>query len=158
MSLIDESESHLQPLTTAVIRSLTTHILEVKIQMDSGANRSITAHRHLLHDIKPIVDGVGGEITAKEVGYLKLECDDNTFIWARTLYCPASPETIVSPTDIAMSQQNNFKAWSQYSDVTTGRGKLTFYTRSGLGRAQLNLVMKNGLWYSTQNVAELQDY
>ena len=162
MSLIDESEENMTPLTTAVIRSFQTHNIGVRIQLDSGANRSITQHRHLLHNIKPIrpisLDGVGGNIVAKEVGYIKIECDDDSYIWAKTMYCPQSPETIISPNDIAMSSQNNFTAWSQYSDVVTGLGHITFYTKSGLGTATLPLHMKNGLWYNSQKLADLQDY
>ena len=107
MNILETKESKFIPITKAVIRSMQHRPLNIRMQLDSGANRSVTPHRHLLHNITTIptisIDGVGGTIVAKEVGYLKLACIDDSFIWAKTYYCPDVTETIVSPTDIALS-------------------------------------------------------
>ena len=128
-------------------------------RLDSGANRSITPHRKLLHDIKRIapmsIDGVGGTVSVDEVGYLKLTCHDDTYIWVKTYFCHEVDETIVSPTDITLSKQNQFVAWEKYCHVVDGKGRLTFYTSSGLGQATIPMVMRNGLWYTTQQVDQL---
>ena len=155
-------ENGYQPITQATIRRISTPTLQIRMHLDSGANRSITPHRGLLHNISTcspiIMDGVGGDIKATEYGYLKLTCQDGTYIWAKTYFCNNAPETIVSPTDITLSTQNHFTAWEQYSDTVTGNGRITFYTRSGLGQAEMSLVMINGLWYSTQTIDDLHDW
>ena len=160
MAILNHNEKHYTPITKATIRTMQQQTLNIRMQLDSGANRTVTPHRHLLHNITNIppmsIDGVGGTIAASEVGYLKLRCVDDTYIWARTYFCPDVTETIVSPTDITLSHKNNFTAWSQFSDVITGTGNLTFYTKSGLGQAKLSLFMTNGLWYSTQHVNNIQ--
>ena len=160
MNILDRTESHFVPITSAVIRTMQKQTLNIRMQLDSGANRSVTPHRHLLHNITKItpisIDGVGGTVTTTEVGYLKLSCEDDSYIWARTYFCPAVSETIVSPTDIALSQQTKFTAWSQYSDIIAGTGNLTFYTQSGIGKATLSLFMSNGLWYSGQRFQNIQ--
>ena len=157
MTILNCNEKHYTPITKATIRTMQQQTLNIRMQLDSGANRTVTPHRHLLHNITNIpqmsIDGVGGTITASEVGYLKLCCIDDTY---RTYYCPDVTETIVSPTDITLSHKNNFTAWSQFSDVITGTGNLTFYTKSGLGQAKLSLFMMNGLWYSVQHVNNIQ--
>ena len=104
------------------------------------------------------IDGVGGTVAASEVGYLKLSCVDDSYIWAKTCFCPDVDETIVSPTNITLSQQNNFSAWSQYSGIIAGKGNLTFYTKSGICQAKLFLFMTNGLWYSAQQTNDIQTW
>ena len=163
MTLVATNEQGLPSLDKATLHKIATSSkLEIRMHMDSGANRSVTPHRTLLHNITkctPItMDGVGGGITTTEYGYLKLTCDDDTYIYAKTYYCPNIDETIVSPTDITLSTRNQFTAWNQYSNVTKGLGKLTFYTASGLGKADIGLCMRNGLWYSSQNFDQLEDW
>ena len=64
MSLLEASEAHLSPLTTATIHSMAVPIHKIRVQLDSGANRSVTPTRSLLHNITSIpamtIDGVGG--------------------------------------------------------------------------------------------------
>ena len=78
MNILDRTESHFVPITSAVIRTMQKQTLNIRMQLDSGANRSVTPHRHLLHNITKItpisIDGVGGTVTTTEVGYLKLSC------------------------------------------------------------------------------------
>ena len=89
---------------------------------------------------------------------MKLKADDDSFITVKTYYCNDAPETIVSPTDVCLSAHNNFTAWEQYSDTSTGLGHLKFYTRTGLGTAKLTLAMINGLWYTKQNMNEIENW
>ena len=112
--------------------------LDIKIQMDSGANRSVTPFNRLLHNtqrIQPIsIDGVGGTITVNEVGYIRLICEDDTYIWVKTYFCAEVQETIISPNDITLSQQNDFEAWGKYCNVKTGSGQLTFSHHQALAK------------------------
>lgn len=162
MSLIEASETHLTPLTTAIIRNMATPIHNIRVRFDNGANRFITPHRGLLFDITQIpsmtIDGVGGTITVSEIGYMKLKVMDDSFITVKTYFCNDAPETIVSPTDVCVSTHNHFTAWEQYSDTTTGSGHLKFYSKTGLGTATLNLSMINGLWYTKQNINEIKNW
>ena len=159
MNLVEENEANYKPVTAATIRALAATAIDIRIQIDGGANRSITQHKHILHDVRKIspvvVDGIGGEIMATAVVYLKLTCDDDRFLKVKTFYCPDSPETIVSPTDVALSQNNLFTTWTQYSDVLQGEGYLRFATSSGLDRATVPLFMKNGLWFTHQFVRDM---
>ena len=63
-------------------------------------------------------------------------------------YSDIAPETIISPTDIALANDNNFRGWTKHCDVYNGDGHLTFFSTSGLENARIPLFVKNGLWYT----------
>ena len=115
MFLITHQEKHLKPITMATIRKLSTPFTNMRIQFDSGANRSITPHLELLHDVQKIpstpFDGVGGTIIVDAVGYMKRRCEDDSSLWVKTHYSDAIDETIISPTDIALFNDNKFTQW-----------------------------------------------
>lgn len=154
-----QQDNNMKPISSATIRHLTKRQLPIRMHLDSGANRSITPHKELLHDIKRIhatnIDGIGGEVEVQYEGKLQLMCDDDTSIWARAYYSPSAPETIVSPTDIALSPSNNFTGWNKHCDVYKGEGILSFFSTSGLEQAKIHLVMQNGLWYSIQHMEDI---
>ena len=105
-SILSQQDQQLQPITSAIIRTLSAGH-RIRIHMDSGANRSITPHKHLLHNLRRIpveyVDGIGGQVRDEYVGNMKLRCNDDSYLWVQTYYHKDAPETIVSPNDIVMS-------------------------------------------------------
>ena len=107
LHLLEQKDASMQKISTAVIRQLCKRTIPVRLQIDSGANRSITPDRESLHDIKSItpvaIDGVGGKVVVDLQGRMKLQCDDDSCVWVTTYLSDAVDETIVSPTDIAMS-------------------------------------------------------
>ena len=142
MLLLDSTAENFIPVISATIRAMKQQTLDIKIQMDSGANRSVTPFKRLLHNIQRIqpisIDGVGGTITMNEVGCIR-----------------QVQETIISPNDITLSQQNDFEAWGKYCNVKTGCGQLAFFISAGIGKASIPTCMRNGLWYSKQKVDDI---
>ena len=161
MTIIESTEVNYKPVTKATIRAMKSQVVHIKMQLDSGANRSVTPHKNLLHNVQQIqtmsIDGVGGTVSSNQVGYLKLTCHDDTYLWVKTYYCPQIEETIVSPSDIAMSQQNQLVAWEKYCNVVNGQGHLTFYTSSGIGKVTISILMRNGLGYTAQKLDNLHN-
>ena len=54
MFLIEQQEHLMKPITTAIIRKMSTPYTNMRVQFDSGVNRSITPHLELLHDVQKI--------------------------------------------------------------------------------------------------------
>ena len=157
--VLQQRDEQLQPLTKATIRFFTSQQISFRMHLDSGANKSITPHKELLHHIKPItpieVDGIGGKVIVNKMGKQRLICDDESSIWVDTYYSEMAPETIISPTDIALSQDNNFRGWTKHCDVYKGDGYIKFFSMPGLENAKISLYMKNGLWYTSQNMQDI---
>ena len=55
------------------------------------------------------MEGVGGKVSVSEIGKVRIKCDDESNIWVETYYSDIAPETIISPTDIALANDNNFR-------------------------------------------------
>ena len=150
MILIDKKESHMKPINKAIINQLCAPRINMRVQMDSGANRSITPYKELLHNARKIepfsINGINGTVVVNTVGMLRLQCIDDSFIWAKVYYSDEVEETIISPTDITMSSDNAYVIWDQHSNTATGKGQLTFSTTSGLDTATIPLYMMNCLW------------
>ena len=66
MQILNHNEQHYVPITKATIRTMQQQTVNIRMQLDSGANRTVTPHRHLLHNIHTIptlyIDGVGGTV------------------------------------------------------------------------------------------------
>lgn len=64
MRLLEASENHFTPLTTATLRTMSASTQNLRVQLDSGANRSVTPNREFLYGVTPIpsmeLEGVGG--------------------------------------------------------------------------------------------------
>lgn len=140
-------DEKLIPMNKATIRFFTSQQISFRMHLDSGANKSITPHKKLLHDIRQIapieVDGVGGAVVVNQIGRVRLVCDDESSIWVDTYFSEHAPETIISPTDIALSADNNFRGWTKHCDVYKGEGYINFFSESGLEDAKMSLLMKN---------------
>jgi len=127
--------------------ALSSGRLPIQIQIDGGANRSITPRQDLLHRYKTTaaypIYGVNKDDVALQCvgrGYLPWVADNGD-----TLYIPT--ETIISPTDVVLSHNHLFCAWAQFSHCATGQGHVTFYRSDGTNHTNFPLVMRNGLWY-----------
>lgn len=154
MALIERKERTHNKIDEATFRKMCAPRMLMRVQMDSGANRSITPYKDILHNItkvKPFgIDGINGSVEVDTVGYLKLHCTDDSHIWVRTYYSPDVEETIISHTDITLSKDNSYVVWDHHSNTLTKEGQLTFSTQSGLDKAVIALKMINSLWYMSQ--------
>jgi hypothetical protein len=131
-----------------------SHIISYQIQLDGGANRSITPCQDLLLRYKPTnsypIYGVNKEDVALNCvghGYLPWIADNGDVLYIPTFYSPDAAETIISPTDVVLSHNHIFCAWAQFSHCTTGQGHVTFYRTEGTNHTTYPLTMRNGLWY-----------
>ena len=130
----------------------------MQLHIDGGANRSITPYRQaLLHyrDIKPFhIRGVNADdpaLTCTGFGYLPWRAPNGTTLLVRCYYSSVAADTIISPSDIVLNHMSSFKAWSQYSDLTSGTGYIDFIpnTTSTQDAEALRfpLTASNGLWF-----------
>ena len=128
--------------------------IPIQIQIDGGANRSITSRQDLLHRFKSTtaypIYGVNKDDVALQCvgrGYLPWVAENGDTLYVPMFYSPDAAETIISPTDVVMSHHHLFCAWAQFSHCTTGQGHVTFYRTEGTNHTTYPLSMRNGLWY-----------
>lgn len=128
--------------------------IPIKIQIDGGANCSITSRRDLLHRFKQTtaypIYGVNKDDVALQCigrGYLPWIAENGDTLYKPMFYSPEAAETIISPTDVVMSHNHLFCAWAQFSHCATGQGHVTFYRSEGTNHTTYPLFMQNGLWY-----------
>lgn len=93
--------------------------------------------------------------TCTKVGTMKLVCIDDAILKIRTYYSSTADETIVSPGDVTISDDNPFHIWTQVSNIKTGRGHIKFRSEDGVFEPSLNIVLCNGLWYTTHSLLSL---
>jgi hypothetical protein len=62
-------------------------------------------------------------------------------------FSPQATETIISPTDVVLNEQQSFNAWSQYSNIDSGIGYIKFHHRDTNTTTTYTFHGKNGLWY-----------
>ncbi len=117
---------------------LPSHTISYQIQLDGGANRSITPCQDLLLRYKPTnsypIYGVNKEDVALNCvgrGYLPWIAANGDVLYIPTFYSPDAAETITSLTDVVLSHNQVFCAWAQFSHCTTGQGHVTFYRTEG---------------------------
>ena len=127
------------------------------VQLDGGANRSITNNPNLLQNFRHIrryaMTGISdGEpaLYCTGKGYLMWRAATGETLAVSCYYSSQASETIISPTDVVLNHIGTYKAWSQHADIDDGTGHITFHHRNGHDHAVYNLFMRNGLWfYST---------
>jgi hypothetical protein len=102
-------------------------VIQIKIQIDGGANRSITSRQDLLHRYKPTnaypIYGVNKDDVALQCvgrGYLPWIADSGDTLYIPMFFSPEAAETIISPTDVVLSHSHIYCAWAQFSHCTTG--------------------------------------
>ena len=140
-----------------VIASLQMQQYQYSLHHDSGANRSVTRHRSILHSISQItplnIKGANkgsGFLSCTEKGLLNLLCNDGSIIPVPVYLTDDVEGTILSPTDICLHHYDKFSGWHQHSDVANNKGTLTFLAQDSERSASIDLYMDNGLWYSKQ--------
>lgn len=128
--------------------------IPIKIQIDGGANRSITSRQNLLHRFKPTsaypIYGVNKDDIALQCvgrGYLPWVADNGDTVYIPMFYSHEAAETIISPTDVIMAHNQLYCAWAQFSHCTSGQGHVTFYRTDGTNHTTYSLRMRNELWY-----------
>jgi hypothetical protein len=88
----------------------TSDTIPICIQIDGGANRSITNQKHLLQRYTTVskypIYGVNQEdvaLTCVGRGYLPWIAANGETLYVPTLFSPDAADTIISPTDVVMS-------------------------------------------------------
>ena len=147
----DDSSRFTSPITD---KFLALH--HFRLQVDGGANRSVTNNRDCLHtywDIKPYtIGGIGSGIVCTGKGIFHLICDDDLVIPITMFFSSQATETVISPTDAVFSNSTSFDSWWQMADCATGTGHLRFYKSNEITIATIPLVMRNRLWYLEQDI------
>ena len=146
--------------STQFTRAVTPDLLRqqhFRLQVNGGANRSVTNNRDYLHtswDITPYkISGIGSGIACTAKGIFNIVCDDGSIIPVEMFYSAAATETVVSPTDTVFSNSDQFDSWWQISNCQTGGGELRFYKTDGITRCCVPLRMRNRLWYFDQDAS-----
>jgi hypothetical protein len=135
------------------------------IQLDGGANRSITNNAGLLIAFKNIkryaMAGINGSDPALYCigkGLLPWTAESGETLYISCYYSNQASETLISPTDVVLNHIGIYKAWGQHADIDTGTGAITFYHRNGFSHARYPLYMRNGLWFYSPNRKEQGSY
>ena len=122
-----------------------------RLQIDEGANRSVTNNRDCLHTYWGIVPycigGIGDVIICTEKGVLHLLCDNSSIILISMFFSADATETVISPTDTVFSNSDSFDSWWQMANCKTGVGNLRFYKSDEITITSVPLVMLNNMWY-----------
>jgi hypothetical protein len=126
-----------------------------QVQLDGGANSSITNNSTLLSRYQPTdsyaIYGVNKDeiaLTCTGRGYIPWRANNGDTVYVPCYYSPDAAETIISPTDVVMSHPHLFSAWGQFAHIPTGHGHVTFYRTEGTNHSVYPLRMYNGLWYN----------
>jgi hypothetical protein len=136
----------------------------MKIHIDGGANRSLTNDITLLHDFKYIkkyaMNGINSDSPAlycTGVGLLPWKAPNGDILFVKCYYSADAADTILSPTDIVITDLTDFNAWTQHSNVDTGKGYIRFHRRDQ-DHLTYPLYSQNGLWYTDTHGCTISDY
>ena len=109
---IDETK-YSQIVDKTYIRKMCDSTKEIRMHMDSGANRSITDDDRLLYDVRKIepyymhgAQSGEADIVCTKVGFLRLACRGGGSVKVKVFYSPNISETILSPGDITIAEDN----------------------------------------------------
>jgi len=98
------------------------------LHIDGEANRSITnGHKQLLQykNIKTYYMSSASkenDIACTGVGYLPWQSKDGKTILVKCYYSCNSPDTIISPSDIVISNISQWHYWTQHADLVKNKG------------------------------------
>ena len=136
------------------VPATTSNNITTRLQVDGGANRSLTNNKHLLskyqqtqtYNIYGVTkDEIALQCTGK--GYLPWHSDNGDILYIPCYYSSDAAETIISPTDVVMAHRHLYTGWAHFAHITTGRGHVTFYRLDGTNHTTNSLKMTNGLRY-----------
>ena len=99
------------------IKSSSTNTIPVQVQLDGGANCSITNNPAILTRYQPTpgyaIYGVNKDdvaLTCTARGYIPWAADNGDIVYVPCYYSPDAAETIISPTDVVMSHSHLYTA------------------------------------------------
>ena len=151
-------EKYSKIVDATYIRKMCDSTKEIRMHMDSGANRSITDDDRLLYDVRHIepyymhgAQSGDADIVCTKVGYLRLACRGGGSVKVKVFFSPNISETILSPGDITTAEDNNFVKWEQICDHGEGTGSIRFSSRSGIQQSIVDTYLRNGIWYARQS-------
>jgi hypothetical protein len=134
---------------------------QIRVQVDGGANRSITNDKSYLLQFRNIkkypmlgVNADGPALMCTGLGYLPWKADNGEVLLVKTYYAADAAETLVSPTDVVVNNLTNLNAWGQYSNLDTKEGYIQFHRRNNTTPLNFPLTTTNGLWYYNDNSVE----
>ena len=134
-----------------------SHLHQFHLQIDGGANRSITNNRDRLHtywDIEPYkIGGIGKCIVYTGKGNFHFICDNDSAIPITIFSPPHTTVTVIYPTDAVFSNSDSFDSWWKMADCATGTGNIRFYKSHEITIATVPLVTWNRLWYLEQDIS-----
>jgi len=153
-----DNEKYSKIVDATYIRKMCDSTIEIRMHMDSGANRSITDDDRLLYDVRHIepyymhgAQSGDADIVCTKVGYLRLACRGGGSVKVKVFFSPNISETILSPGDITTAEDNNFVKWEQICDHGEGKGSIRFSSRSGIQQSIVDTYLRNGIWYARQS-------
>ena len=132
--------------------------------MDSGANKGLTKHRHLLKAYRRIkkipVGGIGENGAACYiigVGYFDLKTADGSYISCKMYHAPDCSVTVISPNAIVRGSKGKYTSWSQTSHVVEGMAKIEFFNTMDplIPTDVVDMSIRNDLWYTQQSYKRL---
>jgi hypothetical protein len=123
------------------------------LHIDGGANRSITNDSTLLlqmRHIRPYYMSSASQadsIKCTGMGYLPWQAPNGRSILVKCYYSEQATDTILSPSDIVLTNGTVFTSWTQHANMTTGDGHITFTGKTQNETQEFPLKERNGLWY-----------
>jgi len=125
----------------------------MQINIDGGANRSITNNKTILLKFRNFkwysIDGIAADgpvIQCTSKGLFQWRADNSDIIHLHCYYSPNAIETIISPTDVIVKDTQSFNAWTQQSNIDTKQGYISFHHQDTSLTTTFTLYCSNGLW------------
>ena len=106
------------------------------------------------------MNGVSGDAPAlycTGIGLLPWKAPSGDTLLLKCYYSAEAAETIISPTDAVITTDTDFNAWTQHSNIDTGKGFVQFHRRTG-PPVVYPLHASNGLWYTHHQGCTIADY
>jgi hypothetical protein len=170
-TLLHEIETATQPWVNATARLLqqpTTikyPTTPIRVQIDGGANRSITNDITILSSFRNIkryaMNGVavdGPALYCTGLGLLPWRASTGEVLMVKCYYSSDAAETIISPNDVVTNHITDINAWGQYCNIDTGQGNIEFHRRDTSDTIVYQLASSNGLWYHHGPSCIIEDY
>lgn len=106
------------------------------------------------------MNGVSSDMPAlycTGIGLLPWKAPTGETLLLKCYYSVQAAEMIISPTDVVNTAYTDFSAWTQHSDIDSGKGYIQFHRRTG-STLTYPLRTDNGLWYTDNHGCAMADY
>jgi hypothetical protein len=70
-------------------------------------------------------------VTCNGIGYLPWHAPDGTTLLVKCYHSSSAIDTIFSPLDVVLNHLSDYSAWTQHSDLVTGKGYINFVKPAG---------------------------